>query len=360
MGEKPQRPRRGRRLLLVLGALALGALLAEAAARVRFYLQYGTFFRVHTFAIDPATSLRIPPPGRDTGAIRIDSRGFRNPELDVPKPAGRIRLAFLGASTTFCAEASSDAATWPSLVCDAVRAAHPGAAVDFVNAGVAGYTLDDLLQNLELRVRPLAPDAIVIYEATNDLTRWSREQAKEQGVYAGHADSEDWLAQISLAWHLIEKNVLVRLRQSSAAQAAGRLALDEARVVPPFRERLERLVRRAREVAPVVALVTFAQRARAGQSAEEQRAACVTHAYYMPYMSHAGLVRGFAAYNAAVRDVARAEGALLVGGEDEVPPDAEHFADSVHFTDAGCRWQAQRVARGLESAPAFQALFERR
>ena len=85
----------------------------------------------------------------------------------------------------------------------------------------------------------------------------------------------------------------------------------------------------------------------------------MTHFYYMPYMSHAALVQGFAAYNRAIRAVAAATGAVLVAGEDDVPADDEHFADSVHFTDAGCRWQAQRVAAALERAPAFQGLFAR-
>jgi len=348
-----------RKILLSLGVFVLGLLAVEAAARVRFYLQYGTFFRVHTFAVDPASGLRIPPPSRDTGAIRIDSRGFRGDEIQVPKPAGRIRVAFLGASTTFCAEASSNATTWPSLVCDALRAAHPAADFDFVNAGVAGYVLDDIQKNLELRVAPLAPDVIVVYEATNDLTKWTRDLAREQGVYTGHSDGEGWLAEMSLAWHLIEKNLLVRARQKEAAAASGRLVLDEARVVPPFRERLERLIRRAREIAPCVALVTFSQAARAGQDDAAQAAACITHAYYMPYISHGAVVQGFAAYNRAIVDVAAAQGALLIEGEDAIPADRTHFADSVHFTDAGCALQAQRVAAGLLAAPCLRDLVSR-
>lgn len=348
-----------RKILLSLGVLVFGLLALEAAARVRFYSQYGTFFRVHTFAVDPATGLRIPPPSRDTGAIRIDSRGFRGDEIQVPKPAGRIRVAFLGASTTFCAEASSNAATWPSLVCDALRAAHPDADIDFVNAGVAGYVLDDIQKNLELRVAPLQPDVIVYYEATNDLTKWTRDLARAQGVYTGHSDGEGWLAETSLAWHLIEKNLLVRARQKEAAAAAGRLVWDEARVVPPFRERLEKLVKRAREIAPCVALVTFSQAARAGQDEAQQAAACITHAYYMPYISHAAVVQGFAAYNRAIREVAREQGTALVEGEDSIPADAEHFADSVHFTDAGCVLQARRVADGLLADPCVRGLLSR-
>ncbi len=350
----PSRVRR--RLLLALAVLVAGLLLLEAAVRVRLYLRTGSFVLVHSQEIDPATGLRIPERGRSTATLHIDSRGFRNPELDVPKPAGRVRIAFLGASTTFCGEASSDAATWPSLVCAALRAAHPRAEIDYVNAGVAGYVLDDILATLEQRVRPLEPDVIVLYEATNDLTKWTREMARAQGVYTEHADREDWLSGVSMAWYLVQKNLLVRQRQSAAEAGAGRAKWDSALAVPPFRERFARLVQRAGEIAPVVAVATFAQRSRPGQTPDEQRAAGITHFYYMPYMTHAAILQGFAAYNDVIRAIAREAGVILIEGEDTIPADAEHFTDSVHFTDAGCRWQAGRIVAGLEGAAAFRAL----
>ena len=347
------------KLLLSFAALFVLCLCAEDVARVRFYLQHGTLLRIHTFATDAASGLQIPVPNRDTGAIKIDSRGFRSPELEVPKPPGRVRLAFLGASTTFCAEASSNAATWPSLVADAVRKAHPEASIDFVNAGVAGYLLADIAKNLDYRVKPLAPDVIVIYEAMNDLTHDTRALAIEQGVYAGHSDSEDWLAEISLFWHLVEKNVMVRTRTRDAAQASGRLDLDPLRIAPGFHARLAELVRAAQKEARFVALATFSQRTRRDQTAREQLDACITHFYYMPYMNVQAVLDGFEAYNREIRAVAAETGAYLIDGEDEIPGDAAHFADSVHFTDAGCRAMEQRVVGRLEKSPGFQALFAR-
>lgn len=346
-----------RRIVLSAAVFCVLCLCAEGVARVRFYFQHGTFLRIHTFATDPSSGLQIPVPNRDTGAIKIDSRGFRSPELDVPKPKGRVRLAFLGASTTFCAEASGNAATWPSLVTDAVKRAHPSASIDFVNAGVAGYLLADIAKNLEYRVKPLSPDVIVVYEATNDLTHDTRDLAVEQGVYTSHSDSEDWLAEISLVWHLIEKNVLVRTRTRDAALSGGRLALDPGRIAPGFHARLAALVLAAQKEARFVALATFSQRTRRDQTPREQLESCITHFYYMPYMSVEAVLDGFAAYNAEIRAVAAETGAWLIDGEDEIPGDAAHFADSVHFTDAGCRAMAQRVVQRLERAPGFQALF---
>jgi len=49
--------------------------------------------------------------------------------------------------------------------------------------------------------------------------------------------------------------------------------------------------------------------------------------------------------------VAREQGCILVEGEDGIPGDPAHFADSVHFTDEGCRLQAQRVLEVLLVSP---------
>src|SRR5262249_19725924 len=106
----------GKRALVIaiftaLTAVVLG-LLAEGAVRVRQWVNHGTSTVLgYTFDIDPASGLRVPRADQSTKKIRINSLGFRSPELQTPKPARTVRLAFLGASTTYCAEASSNEAT---------------------------------------------------------------------------------------------------------------------------------------------------------------------------------------------------------------------------------------------------------
>jgi hypothetical protein len=78
-----------RRLIVVLVAVILAALTAETVIRVRLYFQTGTFGFVNALVEDEASGLKIPRPGRVTKKMRIDSRGFRSPEIEVPKPAGR-------------------------------------------------------------------------------------------------------------------------------------------------------------------------------------------------------------------------------------------------------------------------------
>ena len=68
---------------------------------------------------------------------------------------------------------------------------------------------------------------------------------------------------------------------------------------------------------------------------------------YMPLMSIDGLLAGYARYNEIIGKVARAEGALLVGGENTIPGDATHLVDSVHFSNAGSRAMATRAHAAL-------------
>lgn len=361
MSERPE-PRLRFRILVVLVATTVALLLAEGALRVRQRLRYGVWgvsVSERHREVDPATGLVVMRPGRPAAGITINTRGFRGPEIETPKPARRVRLAFLGASTTYCAEASHDGRVWPHLVCEELRRRYPEREFDYVNAGVPGYVVEDSIRNFELRVAPLEPDVVVIYHATNDLALESRALARAQGLFEGRAEDPSWLARRSVLWNLLEKNYLVWKRSREAASGAARLRFEPEALAAGFRERVERLCGVADPRRRVVAVATFATRFRAAQSAEERRQAANTSLFYMPYMSVDGLLEAFAAYNRAIRKAAHATGAVLVDGEESIPGDDRHFRDSVHFTDEGCAAMARRVVEALGASPAFRDLLRR-
>jgi lysophospholipase L1-like esterase len=359
MSEPTRRYSLRSKILAAILSLLVVLLLAEGAMRVRQWIKYGTSSpAVSECAKDASSGLFIPAPGSDTGRIKIDSRGFRNDELEVPKPPGRIRLVFLGASTTFCAEASSNSATWPHLVCERLRKECPGSDFDYVNAGVQGYSVEHSIRNLEHRVRPLEPDLIFFYEAANDLSCDTRTLALEAGLFSGNVDEPSCLAKISVVASWMEKNAKVRLRMRGL-ESENQLRFDPDTLALGYRGRLLQLLRSAREVAPVVAVGTFCWQVRADQPRERQIEACNTAAYYMPWMNIDGFLSAQRAYNKAIREAAAATGAVLVEGEDEIPGDPVHFADSVHLTDAGCRAMAERVSTRILAMPEFRARLEK-
>jgi lysophospholipase L1-like esterase len=347
-----------RLILINLAVLLVLVAVAEAAVRVRAVLRFGFAGGVEDIlTVDRALRLRVPVAGKSLGPITINSLGFRGPEIPAAKPPGSIRIAFLGGSTTFCAEVSGNEATWPHQVWLALQSAFPGQRFDYVNAGVPGYGLDSLQKSLEYRVAPLDPDIIVIYEATNDLSSNSYDLARAAGLIEERPDQQrSWLSQYSLLLYLLEVNLNVQQNQDQATQDGPKLVVDPARLAAPFRRDLAAVVAAARREAPVVALVTFATQFRPGQALDRQLDAAGTSLYYMPYMSMEGLLTGFAAYNEVIRATARANDLLLIEAAAAIPGDKIHYRDAVHFTDTGAAAMARVVADSLIAAPALRAI----
>lgn len=346
---------------LAVAASLLALVVLEGGVRARQWILYGTYRSgVHGLTTDRESGLRVPRAGAAVGAIRINALGFRGPELSTRKPAGTIRLAFLGGSTTFCAEASAQELTWPHLVWQGLRERFQEVEFDYVNGGVAGYTVDDSLINLRHRIAPLEPDVVIIYHGTNDLSVDTRRLARRRGLVPPEVSETSLLSRWSLLWYLVEKNVEIWSRQRAATSPEGRLAYDAEELALGFESRLSELVNEAERVAELTAVATFSPRIRRTQSPDERLEAAVTSLYYMPYMTLQGLLRGFEAYNEAVRRAASRLDALLVDGVDEIGGDGEHFVDSVHFTDLGNRRMADRVLSRLLESPRFRSLVESR
>lgn len=336
--------------------LAMGIL--EGGVRLLQRYRYGDSASVYRFEMDPVSGLRRMVPSDTKGSqvsIHINALGFRGPELEQPKPAARIRLAFVGSSTTFCAEVSGDEMTWPHLVWKNLQADFPGASLDYVNAGVPGYTSGQSLQNLRYNVAALKPDIIIIYEATNDLSYDTRLLAEAQGIYRHENHDAARFGKWSVAWQLLEKNLQIFTNQKVSAGGNNEvLRFDPRSISGRFEKRLTDLVATSKRTAPVVALATFAYKLRREQSKEQQLRSANTALFYMPYLDIEGLLAGYEEYNRVIRAVATNLDVLLIDGESAIPGDNQHFYDSVHFTDEGSRAMARRVARSLMAHQRFR------
>lgn len=346
--------------VLPLLAVLLLVLAAEGAVRLRQWLKHGTTASFsELYRTDERIGLRVLKPNLRIGGLSTNSAGFRGPEIAQPKPAGTVRLAFLGASTTYCAEVSSDAMVWPQLVVDELRRRFPGTDFDFVNGGVPGYSVASSLKNLRHRVAVLEPDIVVVYHATNDLSGEVNRLAREAGLAgAPSPGGPSWLERHSLLWELATKNLRVRAALNDEKAGTRRLQVESSRLGAEFRRDLGTLLQEAKAGGARVAVATFASHLRPGQSPLQQERAAVSALVYMPFMTLNGLVAGYARYNELINEAARAEGALLIGGEDRIPGDPAHFVDTVHFTDQGSRAMAERVIDALYADPAVRSLID--
>jgi lysophospholipase L1-like esterase len=352
---------RGKRTLLVLitiAAIVLVLLGAEGVVRLRQMLKYGSakVFEDY-YTVDPKLKLRVPVANFSSGRISINSLGFRGPELVVPKPPGTVRLAFLGASTTFCAEVSGNEYVWPHLVTASLSRKFSEAKFDYVNGSLPGYTMDSLLKNLQHRVAPLRPDVIVIYEVSNNLSGEMRELAAKRGIISDSKIKEfSWPGRYSLLWNLVEKNLRILVSQRAAESGQERLEVDVRTLGSEYRQALTQLVRAAQRSAKLVAVATFSIQLRRDQSPEQEMRASASAFFYMPFATPRLLIEGYERYNQIVREVALETGAFLIEGENDVPGDSNNFTDTVHFTNAGSKAMAERVTRALLSSPELGRL----
>ena len=111
----------------------------------------------------------LPPEfdGNPTWTISLDSRGYRNDELPVAKPAGTLRIACVGDSWTFGMNVDQDR-SYPSRLLHHLRASSGGGPIDLVNFGVLGYTSFQGRQLMESRVFDFHPDIVAIGFGMND------------------------------------------------------------------------------------------------------------------------------------------------------------------------------------------------
>lgn len=380
-----------RRLLALSGSLVAVSVLLEVATRVWIghfasidqFKRYASLAQVEERLADPQSESEDPRatafvrhrylgfiarPGWRSGPNRHNARGFRGAEITVPKPAGELRIACLGGSSTYTSAVADWHRSYPAQLEEILHArGHPEVTV--VNAGLHGWTTWETLINFELRLLELEPDVIVVYHGFNDIKPrfvWPPERYRADNSGYRAAPASVFLPPL---WEhsALMRVVMTRLGRMTP-QAELERTLDEqtpfahwsefraqvrsgtyprrffARVGadrildanPPiwFERNLESLVRLARAEGITVVLSTVALRPEglAGGNPGTEF-----------------LVRAMDEMNAAVAEVAQRTDALLFDFAAGFPRDEALFADHVHVTAEGAAEKARRFADFLEA-----------
>jgi len=109
-------------------------------------------------------------PGQYPEDKTVNSHGFLStPEIAPDKPAGTVRIVFLGGSSTAGTGRNlADTDTWPWQTVEMIRKQVPRR-VDFINAAVGGYSSFESYGRLWSRIRHFAPDIVVVYHGWNEM-----------------------------------------------------------------------------------------------------------------------------------------------------------------------------------------------
>lgn len=306
---------------------------------------------------DPATPFPLEPDEALFWRIRpsapipktdekINSQGFRGPEISGTKPAGVRRALCFGDSNTFgigVLESQTYARRlerWLSACKDSRW--------EVANLGVPGYTAFQVLRLLELRALAWDPDIVILYcGAWNEFT-----PAMGQSDRAAAAELDRRArAKSSLS---LEKLSLYRVIRGSLRVAAARSgAPQRADIAHNFEKALER------PYGPRVSLEDFEETLQSILHICRQRAIPVV--FVTPAL--ASLYRSKYpdgdCYAGAVRSAAGAPGAHLAEVREKFASlgelDSPLFADPIHPSSAGHAVIAASLARVFVTLPLADA-----
>ncbi len=171
------------RLLLLLGGILVGLLIAELCLRLSGF----TYFNPYMVDADVGYSLRPGVEGwwRREGItyVKINSHGFRDREHTIEKPPGTLRIAILGDSLAEAFQVPLEKAFWS--VMERKLQECPQAEkrkVEILNFGISTFSTARELILLQKRVWQYSPDLIVLLVTTgNDI----RDNSPRLNNYAG-------------------------------------------------------------------------------------------------------------------------------------------------------------------------------
>jgi len=248
-----RRPRRvGAKLLLALGGILAALVIAELATRLSGGGE-AMVSRVMFFCFDPDAGWRCRPgidlrfvqPGLYDVRVRCNSRGMRDREHVLAKPAGTRRILCVGDSYVWGQGVENEQTTAALLEREL-----PG--FESINLGVAGYSAVQELVRLETDGLDYQPDWTVVFFCDNDLDSNFETKDGRRPTVALRGDDvlhiehrpvqRPWLQPLSTWIHersrlLVEFEYCTGLLREASAQrkAAARTATTGATRPPPAR-----------------------------------------------------------------------------------------------------------------------------
>jgi lysophospholipase L1-like esterase len=317
-------------LLLVLFAIE-GAVRAYHAVR-----NVGSDADPRGYVVPDAETGYSLKPGYHEGGIRIDSLGFRGPEVSPAKAPGVYRIVALGDSATFGPHEVECA--YPYLLPDLLAPRQ----TEVVNAGVEGYRSDRALAHLQRDVMPLHPDLVTVFIGWNDL--YQNDPNVESDPQSLEGSPLARLLTLSDAAQTFRRVFFLRL-QGQRAQTSGGSTLPPDYQPLGYGERLRSIFRTARAGGAEVVVFTWPTILSA-----DMPPAAIAKAHYPPYTTSLDVLRTlYDRYQAMLRQVAAEEQVRVIDNAAIFPDGrkADLFIDTAHFTCEGQAMVAQNVAAAL-------------
>jgi lysophospholipase L1-like esterase len=302
--------------------------------------------------------------------IIIDQNGFLSDGhmFSAEKPADEIRIATIGASTTANINLSYSE-NWPGVLGNLLQQALPNKKIRVLNAGVPGFDTAQSIGNLALRVMPLKPDIVIIYNAYNDLKAIKKESNFKPDY--SHYHKKPWGIYPKpniLIRGLNFSMVYVRLRNKYREHKkitstikyehnflSGKTRLDyiPREALKTFDQHIRILISIAQSEGAQVVLSSFAtlhdshvsyRRVHTTHELSEfQKTELFSIGYYIPALTIDAVFSGINQYNAVLKQAAIDKHTGWVDNAAMIPHEDKYFADRVHFSAEGAALMAKNL-----------------
>ncbi len=355
------------RLLLALSSLVIGFILADRL----LILTHGPR-QIPRHHFDPLLGMRAEPSqgfvipfadtdllGRVIGPKRFtfDARGFRSTGSAVEiRPSSPCRILCIGGSTTLGYRLSDDEC-YPARLRHFLEERKPERAFEVVNAAFFLRNTSSNLRDMAGRLHKVDAEIVVIMEGFNDIFAAINPAHTRYGLVDPGCVPDlplDLPRHAGRSWpglllpELVERALRLAGRPTDwstppsddlTAPCVPGDDEDDSRARSIFRANLASMVRLARRNGARVFLVLFPSALDASLSPGE-RARRLGHAMDLgkdlgALLDEGWILRRFAEYRAAVVDVARDEGAVVIDAATPMSGREELFVDVCHLTPAG-------------------------
>jgi hypothetical protein len=293
------------------------------------------------------------------GKWRLNSLGFRSPEITVERTPGCARIVVLGASETF-GYLESPGHEYPNLL---ARKLSGRGCVDVVNAAVVGISLRSMQTYWTYWVARLRPDVVLIYPTP--LHYLGKTAAHE--VAGAPLPPPSSLSSVPDApvRHPFESRFLNRLRGYAGAAVprwvnmyrlehrvrtllaaqppAPEINSPPAEDLAAFRRDLNGLVETIRSSGARVVLLTHAERAEWPITRRDIPDLWAMRAFY-PRSSLPELVEFDRVGNTIIKETGQQQRLQVIDAAAELNGRFDSFGDLVHFNDKGADTVASLIA----------------
>jgi lysophospholipase L1-like esterase len=304
---------------------------------------------------------RNPNPGKVDATLvnTYNGIGLRGPEYPE-QPERFVKVFTVGGSTTACVTLT-DGKTWPDHLFRRLQAARPDVWLN--NAGMNGHSTHGHRILLEQHLRKLSPDYLVFLVGVNDVGRsdlndFDRAMAGQTVSLRNRiVAASELLSTIQVLYRssrALDLGVnfdftidFAKLPRQPMEPGARERELErhQREFLPAYRERIDDLVLRSREIGAEPVLLT--QPALLGDAVDPTTGVELGPLRFSDSSSSSVQWAVLELYNDVLRDVARARGVALVDLAREMPKDSAYYTDWIHFSNAGAEKVGEIVALGL-------------